>query len=174
MAYPPDRFLSRNVVHITPSAMVEAEVGSWRVITDEGFVRKLSGIRTEHLPNETGGILLGAWDLVRHLVYIVDVVPAPSDSMEKSKSFIRGCCGLKKEVETALQRTGGMLQYVGEWHSHPDEYTAAPSNDDYDLFGWISELTTRDGYPPVMLIVGRDGFTWFVEQMPDHEPAIDE
>jgi hypothetical protein len=55
-----------------------------------------------------------------------------------------------------------MLQYLGEWHSHPDGYGTAPSKDDYNVWAWIAEKTQEDGYPPVMLIVGERDLTWFV------------
>ena len=164
---------SVQAIHITPSEIIEAKVSGWEIITDKDFVDKLSGIRTKHLPNETGGVLLGTWDLLRRLIYIVDAIPAPLDSKERTTSFIRGCKGLNREVEAAVAKTGGMLQYVGEWHSHPDGVGTTPSNDDCFVFGWINELTSKDGYPPVMLIVGANGFRWFAEQTPNGKPLAD-
>ena len=162
---------SVQAIHITPSSTIEIQVGPWKVITDEDFVSKLTSIRTMHLPNETGGVLLGVWDLVRRLIYIVDTISAPSDSTGRVTTFIRGCKGLKHEVEAAIVKTGGMVQYVGEWHSHPGGYGTTPSNDDCRVFEWISDLTRKDGYPPIMLIVGASGFEWFAEHMPNGESS---
>jgi hypothetical protein len=58
-----------------------------------------------------------------------------------------------------------MLQYVGEWHSHPNDYGTAPSGDDRNVFEWITERTTEDGYQPVMAIVGELEARWFVESI---------
>ncbi len=44
----------------------------WSIIIDEYFNRKLKGIRTEKLPLETGGVLIGSYDMSRKIVYIVD------------------------------------------------------------------------------------------------------
>jgi proteasome lid subunit RPN8/RPN11 len=59
-------------------------------------------------------------------------------------------------------RTGSQLQYIGEWHSHPDGHTAEPSEDDLKLFSWLQDYTRQDGYAPVMLIVGETELGWFV------------
>jgi Prokaryotic homologs of the JAB domain len=65
-------------------------------------------------------------------------------------------------VRAATMRTGSQLQYIGEWHSHPDGHTAEPSEDDLKLFSWLQDYTRQDGYAPVMLIVGETELGWFV------------
>jgi hypothetical protein len=62
--------------------------------------------------------------------------------------------------------TLGMLQYVGEWHSHPDGCSTNPSNDDLKVFSWLTEHMIGDGLPAVMAIVGEAGdISWFVGSM---------
>jgi Prokaryotic homologs of the JAB domain len=100
--------------------------------------------------------------LQRKIVYVVTMIPSPDDSDECPTSYIRGCEGLGSAVSDAMARTGGQLQYIGEWHSHPDGHSAGPSDDDGRLFDWIREYTTQDGYPPVMLIVGETESSWLV------------
>jgi hypothetical protein len=55
-----------------------------------------------------------------------------------------------------------MLQYIGEWHSHPKCHGTAPSDDDRRVFEWITDKTTEDGQQPVMAIVGELDVRWFV------------
>lgn len=152
-------------LHIHPEAMIERQIGGWRLVTDRGLMDKLKMLRSTGLPAETGGVLLGTWDLVNRIVYIADTIPAPSDSKKRVTSFIRGCEGLLDKVTHAARATSGMLQYVGEWHSHPNGIGTAPSNDDRKVFEWITEKTTEDGYQPVMAIVGELDARWFVESM---------
>jgi len=145
-----------------PARTTEWTVGKARLITDELF---LSAVRTERqkkLPRETGGVLLGSWDLQRGIVYVVAMIPSPDDSEERPTSYIRGCQDLESTVSHAVAQTGGQLQYIGEWHSHPDGHSADPSEDDCKLFDWVREYTTQDGYSPVMLIVGEKESRWFV------------
>jgi len=73
---------------------------------------------------------------------------------------------LVRRVEEIGQRTDRMLQYVGEWHSHPAGSDVKPSKADHRVFSWLSELRAPDGFPPLMLIVG-DGETkgWYLERI---------
>jgi integrative and conjugative element protein (TIGR02256 family) len=152
-------------LQIPPEAMIERQIGDWKLVTDRGFLDKLNLLRSAGLPEETGGVLLGTWDLVHRIVYVADTIPAPPDSMKRVTSFIRGCEGLLDKVTHAGRATSGMLQYVGEWHSHPNGFGTAPSGDDRKVFEWITEKTTEDGYQPVMAIVGELEARWFVESI---------
>jgi proteasome lid subunit RPN8/RPN11 len=129
--------------------VVERQIGSWRLVTDDSFLSSVRRERSRKLPRETGGILHGSWDLVRSIVYVVASIAAPEDSEE---------CA----VRAVAIRSGPQLQYVGEWHSHADGHSAAPSEDDLKLFSWLQGYTGQDGYAPVMLIVGEAELCWFV------------
>jgi integrative and conjugative element protein (TIGR02256 family) len=107
------------------------------------------------LPNETGGVLIGSFDQENRIAYLVDIIPSPPDSVEWPILYIRGCGGLEEEVTRIRARTDDQLQYVGEWHSHPDGRNTEPSEDDKKVFGWLAENAARDSNPPVMVIVGQ-------------------
>jgi proteasome lid subunit RPN8/RPN11 len=129
---------------------------------DNVFVASARALRQAKLPRETGGVLLGSWDLMRGIVYVVATIPSPDDSEEWPTSYIRGCSGLEAAVRSAEARTGSQLQYVGEWHSHPDGHSTDPSEEDRELFALLDLYTHQDGNPPVMLIVGDLDSGWFV------------
>ena len=50
-----------------------------------------------------------------------------------------------------------MLQYIGEWHSHPNGSDVTPSSDDRKVLAWLGELMDREGLPGVVAIVGDEG-----------------
>lgn len=150
---------------IPAEAMIERQIGEWKLVADAALLAKLRALRIAGLPEETGGVLLGMWDLVHRIVYVADTISAPPDSRKRVTSFIRGSEGLLDKVTHAGRATGGMLQYVGEWHSHPIGYGSAPSDDDRKVFEWITERTTEDGYQPVMAIVAELEARWFVESI---------
>uniref|UniRef100_A0A372IJP3 Thiamine biosynthesis protein ThiF n=1 Tax=Paracidobacterium acidisoli TaxID=2303751 RepID=A0A372IJP3_9BACT len=152
-------------LQIPPEDMIERQIGDWKLVTDRGLLNKLKLLRLTGLPAETGGVLLGTWDLTSRIVYIADTIPAPPDSKKRVTSFIRGCEGLLDKVAHAGRATSGMLQYVGEWHSHPNGFGTGPSGDDRKVFEWITEKATEDGYQPVMAIVGELEARWFVESI---------
>jgi integrative and conjugative element protein (TIGR02256 family) len=134
------------------------------VVWDEGILDKLRWLRGEKLPQETGGALLGCWDLSRHLLYVVDVTGAPEDSIERATAFIRGSKDLPRWIAETSRLTGGSIEYVGEWHSHPDGYPTSPSNDDRNVFHWIEKHLSIDGLPPAMLIVGETELRWLTTE----------
>ena len=136
---------------------VEIRCGDWQICTDAGVVRKLSDLREQALPNETGGVLLGYPDHLRKMLYVVDTLPSPADSEEWPRSYVRGCDGLKEAVDAITHRTGGAIAYLGEWHSHPDGSTCEPSPADLVFLAWLTDYMFLDGMPALMAIVAEDG-----------------
>ncbi len=151
-------------IDVATSVVVHQDIGDWKIIIDEIFLKKLQRLRLEKMPNETGGVLIGAFDLERRFIYIVDTVPSPPDSKEWPVLYIRGCQGLSSQVEEIAGKTYNMLEYIGEWHSHPGRDTT-PSTDDMLVFSWLTDLMNRDGLPSVMMIAGDGRSSCFVGEM---------
>lgn len=138
----------------------------WTLVVDHQLTARIAEFRKAKLPNETGGVLMGAYDLARKLVYVVETIPSPPDSEEWPTLYIRGKKGLKPKVDRIQELTGGQLEYVGEWHSHPDGCPCRPSNDDLKVFGWLTKNMDDAGLPALMGIAGDDGYTeWYLGQM---------
>jgi hypothetical protein len=157
--------LAVSTVRIDPEPVVEYAMGEWTVCSDRRFFDKIAKLRLAKLPNETGGVLLGSFDLERKIIYLVETIPSPPDSEEWPTLYIRGSEGLAAQVQQVSEITTGMLQYVGEWHSHPCGVAAIPSTDDCTVFAWITELMDRDGFPAVMLIAADSRSAVFVGRM---------
>ncbi len=139
------------------------QVGEWTVIWDEITLIKMLQIRDAIHPAETGGVILGVWDLDVKALYLVDAQAAPPDSEETEQSFVRGTSGLGQALGDILTKTAGVVQYVGEWHSHPDGYAANPSVDDLILFGWLDQRAQEMGFAPVMAILAADEVRWICD-----------
>jgi integrative and conjugative element protein (TIGR02256 family) len=144
----------------TPRREFRLQMEKFTVVWDEGVLDKLRWLRGEKLPRETGGALLGCWDLSRQILYVVDITGAPEDSIERSTAFIRGSKDLSRWIADTSRITGRSVEYVGEWHSHPNGYPTSPSDDDRKVFHWIEEHLSIDGLPPAMLIVGDTELRW--------------
>ncbi|MDE0635226.1 MAG: Mov34/MPN/PAD-1 family protein [Candidatus Poribacteria bacterium] len=145
---------------------IEHKKGKWRLFTDEGFIKKIYEERAKKLPNETGGVLIGSYDMQRKIVYVVDYLPSPPDSKEWPTHYIRGCQGLRSKIEKIQQSTTNRIKYVGEWHSHPPNCGVKPSQDDRKVFEWISDFMTVEGLPPLMLIVGdHEKYAFYLEEI---------
>ena len=145
---------------------IKCKIGEWTLCTDEGFFDKVHEARANKLPNETGGVLVGSYDMQRKIVYVVDCLPSPPDSEEWPTLYIRGCRGLHSQIEKVQQVTENQLRYVGEWHSHPPNCSVRPSQDDLQVFDWLSNYMKVDGLPPLMLIVGDPGrYAFYLEKI---------
>jgi integrative and conjugative element protein (TIGR02256 family) len=142
--------------------------GDWQLVVDHGLERKLQRLRKAKLPNETGGVLLGSFDHQQKRAYVVDTIPSPPDSKEWPTLYIRGSEMLQKEVEHACAASGGNLEYVGEWHSHPKRLSCEPSNDDLKVFAWLTTHMDEEGLPALMSIVGDHGPVFFLGEMRWH------
>ena len=94
---------------------------------------------------------------------MVDVLAAPPDSEETEQTFVRGADGLEQALKEIASKTANVVQYVGEWHSHPDGFAANPSVDDLTLFGWLDQRAAEMGLAPVMAIVAQDQVRWICD-----------
>lgn len=131
------------------------KVSEWEIIIDEILIEKIYTQRKIKLPNETGGILIGSWDVEYKRIYILDTV-IPSDNSEYPTFFYRGIDGLREQLLNINKTTAGMLKYVGEWHSHPDNCSTNPSHDDLGLLSWLTENMSYENLPAIMLIMGEN------------------
>ena len=127
--------------------------GGWRIFWDAQLESKLKEYRNTKLPNETGGVLIGSYDLERRIIYVVDATEAPLDSQECPHGFLRGSEGLQEAVERIREATSGRLDYIGEWHSHPTRNTE-PSTRDQNVVKWVKETLDDEGQVGVVGIVG--------------------
>ena len=71
-------------------------------------------------------------------------------------AYIRGVQGLRQRVDKINEITQNGLNYIGEWHSHPDNTSINPSKADLIALDWVAEIMSSIGYPGLMAIIGKD------------------
>lgn len=88
---------------------------------------------------EAGGVLLGR--LIRDSKYIIiDRVTVPMIADKRTRNtFIRNEKIHQNIIDNVWERTKGTCNYLGEWHTHPENYPK-PSRQDYR--NWENILTT--------------------------------
>jgi integrative and conjugative element protein (TIGR02256 family) len=132
------------------------QCGDFFASIDTGLEARLQSLRTQSLPNETGGVLLGYFDLNVNAIVIVDATSAPTDSVGTPSSFKRGTKELSDLISDASKKTAGIVGYVGEWHSHPAGVDARPSALDLNQLAELSRHMHDDGLPVLQLIVAEE------------------
>jgi len=148
---------------IQPEISLHTQVGEWKIVWDSEIQNKLKTLRSQMLPNETGGILLGYIDQKIKCIIIVDALPAPIDSISDKEGFIRGIQHVKAAVSSAQEKTAGIVSYIGEWHSHPTGTSTNPSDLDNKLIDALSKQLYEDGAPGVILIIGENNENWIIK-----------
>ena len=130
------------------------EGSGWKVGIDDHLKTDLIDLRSQDLPSETGGILVGTADAHRKSILLVDALPAPPDSEKWPTSFLRGSLRLSKDVKKIEKWTGQAVHYIGEWHSHPSGIPLKMSSDDKQVLEFVATHMRSDGLPGIVLIVG--------------------
>lgn len=122
------------------------------IVMDAAVFQQLAIQAESEFPNENGGMLAGQYSDDRKTVYIKQLV-TPAAKKTDCTSFVREATGMD-DVWNVLTKEG--LQYVGEWHSHPNGSTQY-SPTDYEAMAEIEHEVKISN--PLLLIVGvkRDG-----------------
>ncbi|MEN5110099.1 Mov34/MPN/PAD-1 family protein [Pseudomonas sp. TWI672] len=131
---------------------------TWRNHADEQFVyfsQSVLEVFQRHVQEddgtEAGGILLGH---VRgkHLEVLEASEPTRQD-LRLRYFFERMIHGHKSLADRRWQESNGLVRYIGEWHSHPQE---VPRPSSIDLDEWTILAKGRsDRRPLLAVIVGR-------------------
>lgn len=91
----------------------------WQVRFAAGLMDQMLQALQRARPSETGGLMIGMVHAKRRVIYVTRLLDAPRDSEGSPTAFVRGIDDLPAGISEIERRTGGMLGYVGEWHSHP-------------------------------------------------------
>lgn len=137
-----------------PTKWEKVYSNAWKVYLNNQLLDEMCFLRSQKLPKETGGVLLGSIDMERKIIYVYDTIPAPEDSSETTSSFERGIEGVLEEYSKYRKITDNQIQYLGEWHSHPKGCSTNPSMLDIKLFAYLADKLSRQGYPTLMGILG--------------------
>ncbi|MFY0138653.1 Mov34/MPN/PAD-1 family protein [Bacillus cereus] len=115
------------------------------------LVDKIYQLCEEAYPNETGGILIGQYNLNFEHANVTMITGAPSDSKAGKTWFYRGTTGLQELLDELWDTQGSY--YLGEWHYHPDG-ASSPSIQDLIEMKAISMNEKYNCPEPLLLIVG--------------------
>lgn len=136
------------------SNVTTVESEGWTVSIDGNVAIRLREMRSQCLPYETGGVLVGMVDHFFRRVHVADVLSAPPDSQHWPNAFIRGWEGLPEKLSHIHGWTSEAVCYVGEWHSHPSGVSLELSNDDERALDYVTRHMKPERMPGILVIVG--------------------
>jgi hypothetical protein len=149
------------VKNISVLYWLKIEANGWCIYCYTPLLDAMKLYRSKSLPNETGGVLIGSFDYSRHILYVVDHIESPDDSISSPTSYIRGCKGLEQKLKRIEDTVMDNLYYVGEWHSHVGANTQMSSADKI-LMSAIIEYNCERCKPACMMIIGETGQSVYV------------
>jgi integrative and conjugative element protein (TIGR02256 family) len=98
---------------------------------------------------EAGGILLGH-HRGPHVEILKCTTPMPRDRRTRF-GFVRQDKGHQEIATREWQQSGGAINFVGEWHTHPERH---PTPSWIDRRSWRRQMIRAERDPLVFIIVG--------------------
>lgn len=98
---------------------------------------------------EAGGILLGQYR-GPHVEILRCTAPMPKDRRSRY-GFVRRDKGHQEAASNAWRESGGSVNFVGEWHTHPERH---PTPSWIDRRSWSSQLKKHKTDPLIFIIAG--------------------
>lgn len=127
-------------------------VAGARALIEHDVLERLRPFRQiEPTAEEAGGILLG-FRRGPHLHVTSVTTPGAADSRSRY-SFVRQDRVHQARATNGWKQSGGYLDYLGEWHTHPE---TVPTPSALDLMEWRKICITTNE-PMIFLIVGQAG-----------------
>lgn len=125
--------------------------GGLLVISPAPLNRMLAYRQLNWFSTEAAGVLIGERRGPHVVVHQISE-PGPGDIRRRCFVDRRGAHH-QKAIDEAFVRSSGVLQYLGEWHTHPEDF---PSPSSKDIGTWQQHLIA-DREQMALLIIGRKG-----------------
>ena len=103
---------------------------------------------------ESGGILLG-YRRGSHLHVTEATAPLVSDQASRTR-FFRSAAPHQQAALARWRESGGTMDYLGEWHTHPEH---SPSPSTIDTGGW-QRICSKRKTPMLFVIAGTQDRLW--------------
>ena len=124
----------------------------WRMRIRQDLFDQLIQQALEAAPNETGGILIGMVAKKQRTIFITRLLDAPGDSEHRPYAFKMGVNDIPDQVRSIMQKTGNLIRYVGEWHSHP-QGPSSLSQKDQETVQQLRTNMNKIGMPTLVVVV---------------------
>lgn len=120
-----------------------------KVLISNQLLERMYEVASEYYPNEFGGILSGFRE--GNKVVVVDF-ETPSKIENSGNKFVRHSDNLNVYLSNIYRSSEGILEYIGEWHSHPGSSAQYSLNDEQSMIQ-ISKDKKVKIENPVMVIL---------------------
>lgn len=125
------------------------------VLLEDQVLQIVAAHRQRHQRDpESGGILLG-YRRGPHLHVAEATAPSDSDKASRTR-FFRSAAPHQQAAVARWRQSGGTMDYLGEWHTHPEH---SPSPSTMDTGGWW-RICNKRKTPMLFVIAGTQDRLW--------------
>jgi Prokaryotic E2 family A/ThiF family/Prokaryotic homologs of the JAB domain len=146
-------------VKVVPNANQKGT--GWEMRLKHGLAEQMQTELDRNRPKETGGLLIGMINFKRKIVYVTRLLEAPKDSVGSGQCFVRGIMDLPEDIDAITEASGGLLGYVGEWHTHPNG-SRKLSIRDKQAITQLRQQLEPSGLVTLVILVTDEGLTPFI------------
>lgn len=126
------------------------------IIVNEAELKKIRRFRQFAGQNESGGTLVGTIYSRKHLTSLCEIQHVEitgfslpnNDDIRSRFSFIRRGKHHLEFIKKSRVEGSGFVDYLGEWHTHPEEH---PTPSSTDLLSWKKDFNNQMA---IVIIVG--------------------
>lgn len=116
----------------------------------KSLVKSILKETNAHYPLETGGMLLGYIEKKNY--YVLDLIEAGPDAVHKLNYFLPDSKFQQPILEQKFIKSNGLITFLGDWHSHPNE-DSYMSKLDMETLKNISEDEGAQITCPIFIII---------------------
>jgi integrative and conjugative element protein (TIGR02256 family) len=120
-------------------------------------LNEIKNISLNNLPNEFGGYLLGGYSRSKKHIYVTSMLVAEQNFINPSYFKVKDNQFVIKSISEIYNRTKGLIDYLGEWHSHPSMSNNFSSTD-LDSIKKQASSDAINTNNPLLCIVSIDKF----------------
>jgi hypothetical protein len=133
----------------------------WEIRLQNHVLDKIKFEALKFKKKETGGIFIGLCNYKTKTIHVFDTVMAPKDSKHSRVYFYRGIKNLPEQVKRIKEVSGGMIGYIGEWHTHPMGLDTL-SGVDLDAVKKLKPLNDKYPIPTFVSVLSKEKYLPFV------------
>jgi molybdopterin/thiamine biosynthesis adenylyltransferase len=129
-----------------------------RLTIESQVLKRVEGLARKYFPHEFGGILIGSYLKGFNEAVISDIIT--TDKFKSSPvNFQPDNKELNKKLKKLHSEFEGKIEYLGDWHSHPDSSNCYSNEDLYSITK-VAKSKGVNTHNPILLIVaiGRNYF----------------
>ena len=130
------------------------EINNLKIIVKDEVIDNIKKSYWSNLKYETGGILLGKFNRKNKLIEISEVYELKTNLFSKIL-YKRNARKAQKIINKRWKETEEIINYIGEWHTHPN-MLAHPSGTDINSLKEIHDKVKRVLPGTILIIAGKD------------------